>query len=165
MHAPIQRVGRKSETYTPCAKMAQEQNKWAKHMVKKRSGTTTKEMRYSQEQPLFIGGWGSETNREIVSFRLCVCAREACQVEMSLKRHPHVFPFFFWPRESSSFPWPEVRHPLLPILLSSSSWLYRYIYVYICRYDRNSRTPTEPTLLAWERRTSWTSGYWASGYW
>ena len=45
-----------------------------------------------------------QSNREIVSFCSCVRARGDCQVEMSLKRDAHVFPFPFSPQEAFPFP-------------------------------------------------------------
>ena len=59
---------------------------------------------------LYIGGWGGESNREIVSFRVvraCVRARGAvCKVGFGKKTDPfrRPFPFPFWSR--SLFPFP-----------------------------------------------------------
>ena len=93
-----------------------------------------------------LGGGAKRLNREIVSFRSCVRARGDCQVGMSLKRDPGAFPFPFSPRivkwewasnviralslfpfhlgRLSLFPWDP---PPPPKLLSSFSWLYRYV--------------------------------------
>ena len=57
---------------------------------------------------LEVGEGAQRPNREIVSFRSCVRARGDCQVEMSLKRDPRLFPFPLWPREAlkPGFPFP-----------------------------------------------------------
>ena len=67
-----------------------------------------------------IGGWGAELNREIVSCRACV--RAVCMSsEFGAKkcgRLLSLFPFRLW--RFSLFPLPAK-------VLSSFSWLYRYI--------------------------------------
>ena len=51
-----------------------------------------------------LGGGAQRPNREIVLFRSCVRASGDCQVEMSPKRHPWVFPVPFSVREAFPFP-------------------------------------------------------------
>ena len=72
---------------------------------------------------------GSESNREIVSFRSCVRTRGVhCLVGMS----PKVMPMFsLFPFCPGGFPFSLESNvkssPLPPILLSSFGWLYRYV--------------------------------------
>jgi hypothetical protein len=58
---------------------------------------------------LYIGGWGDEHNREIVScraVRACVraCARSGCLVEIKLKFTCAPFPFSLFSQEAFPFP-------------------------------------------------------------
>ena len=58
---------------------------------------------------MYIGGWGAETNREIVSFRSCVRAQLYVRSEWISKIIPHPFSLFpFGPEMFSLFPW-EIR--------------------------------------------------------
>ena len=45
---------------------------------------------------IYIGGWGAETNREIVSFRSCVRAQLYLRSEWISKFIPIPFPFSFF---------------------------------------------------------------------
>ena len=54
---------------------------------------------------MLIGGWGAETNREIVSFRSCVRAQLYVRSEWISKIIPGPFSLFpFGPEISSLFP-------------------------------------------------------------
>ena len=54
---------------------------------------------------LIIGGWGAETNREIVSFRSSVLAQLYIGQNGSQKSYRSPFPFPFWPwRDFFRFP-------------------------------------------------------------
>ena len=54
---------------------------------------------------MYIGGWGAETNREIVSFRSCVRAQLYVRSEWISKNIPHPFSLSpFGPEISSLFP-------------------------------------------------------------
>ena len=54
---------------------------------------------------IYIGGWGAETNREIVSFRSCVRAQLYVRSEWTSKLITHPFSLFpFGPEMFSLFP-------------------------------------------------------------
>jgi len=55
---------------------------------------------------IYIGGWGEESNQEIVSFRFVrACARSGCLMEFEFKKVSTLFPFPLCPSECSLFPW------------------------------------------------------------
>ena len=53
---------------------------------------------------IYIGGWGAETNREIVSVRSCVRAQLYTRAEWSENMFLDLFPFPFSPQEFFPFP-------------------------------------------------------------
>ena len=58
---------------------------------------------------MYIGGWGAETNREIVAFRACVRAQLYVRSEWTSKMIADPFSLFPFGREMFSlFPW-EIR--------------------------------------------------------
>ena len=83
-----------------------------------------------------LGGGGAQRpNREIVSFRSCVRARDDCQVEMSLNRHPPGFPFSLF--GTGGFPFSLGIIPLLP---SCHPALAGFIGIYNVGCPRNLKT-------------------------
>ena len=50
----------------------------------------------SKKRYMYIGGWGAETNREIVSFRSCVRAQLYVRSEWIAKIITICFPFTVW---------------------------------------------------------------------
>ena len=79
-----------------------------------------------------IGGWGVQSNREVVSCRACVRA-VGCKAEMHLKRRGAAFAFPFcnpslslFPCEIMCFPFP-LPPTSPPNLLSSFGWRYTHI--------------------------------------
>ena len=91
-----------------------------------------------------LGGWGEDTNREIVSFRSFVraSARSGCKVGMQFKRDPHISPFPFCLNRCSLFHfWLKSfsLSPLPPKLLSIFSWPNR-VYIY-CVSPSVTKTP------------------------